>query len=692
MGNLKMRTKLIIMFIVTGLIPIVILGFILENRAELQMRNAALQENNLFFALKSEAINNYYNERRGDGLLISGISDIVEGLEIIEEQGENSEEWQQKYRDIERLLYTAIGQYEFSDVFLTNKSGDIVISSQYGDVLEGLNIIERNYLQKALSGIQNWSELFFSDLIGDNTVVLSTPIYSRGSSNTVLGTVNIFVDQETIDSIVHTEIERIGESGNAYVVNEDGLLLTNTRLGEYAENAAMEIEIDTEVTRISSSALIDQNYAFEFTDTYKNYLGREVLGSAGVVRIGETYGTLIIEVDEAEALSSLITSRNITFVLVAIAGTLGLVAALYFATTISRPITVAVEESNVIASLDIRKDIPEKLLGRKDEIGDLSKALQSITNSLREVISEISQSAEQVSASSEELTATSHQSSVGIIEVAKTVGEIAIGASEQASNTEEGSSKAVLLGETIANDQAYMKELNEASVRVNKVVEEGLIEIKNLTKITEESSKGTREVQQGIINTNDSAKKISEASSVIASIANQTNLLALNAAIEAARAGEAGKGFSVVADEIRKLAEQSTKSTQTIDEVVAELQSNSNSAVEIMERVAAILIEQDSGVKESQEKYVTISKAMKEAEMAVEKLNVSGAEMEKMKDAIVETLQNLSAIAEENSASTEEVSTSMQEQSASIEDISRASEGLSELAQNLQSIIMKFKV
>lgn len=691
MKNLKMRNKLIVMFIITGLLPILILSFILQSSIANQMRESVYKENSLFFDLKNESVNNFFDGRMADGLVISEVADVYQGLELRATLGEKSMQWKKGYKIIDGLLATAVEQYGFSDIFLTNEDGEVVLTSQFKDEIEGVNLTESEYIQKGLAGEQNWSEIFYSGFINGNAIVLSTPIY-RDNSSRVIGTVNIIIEQKVIDAIVHKGIDGIGLSADSYIVDKDGLLLTNKKNGEYSENAAMEISIDTEVTRLMSEAITNMDMDFEFTEIYKDYLGNEVLGSAGVVKIGGTYGALIIEVDEAEAMSDLAATRTITLIVASSAVLIGLIAAIYFATTISKPITVAVEKSNVIANLDITKDISEKLLNRKDEIGDLSRALQSITTSLREVISDISQSSEQLSASSEELTATSQQSSAGIIEVAKTVGEIALGAAEQASNTEEGSSKAVLLGETFAKEQAYVKELNEASVKVNRVVEEGLIEIENLTKITAESSKGTREVHQGIINTNDSAKKISEASSVIASIAAQTNLLALNAAIEAARAGEAGKGFSVVADEIRKLAEQSTNSTQTIDEVVHELQNNSNYAVEIMERVSAILIEQDSSVKESRDKYVTINKAMKEAEMAVEKLNVSGEEMEKMKDAIVETLQNLSAIAEENSASTEEVSASMQEQSASIEEISRSSEGLSELAQNLHTIIKKFKV
>jgi len=113
---------------------------------------------------------------------------------------------------------------------------------------------------------------------------------------------------------------------------------------------------------------------------------------------------------------------------------------------------------------------------------------------------------------------------------------------------------------------------------------------------------------------------------------------------------------------------------------------------EIMGRVTSILNEQQESVKGSIEKYMMIENAIGEAKGAVEKLSVSGEEMEKMKNEIMDTLQNLSAIAEENSTSTEEVSASMEEQTASMEEISSASEGLSGLAQDLQSIIMRFKV
>nr|WP_280528559.1 methyl-accepting chemotaxis protein [Tissierella praeacuta] len=224
------------------------------------------------------------------------------------------------------------------------------------------------------------------------------------------------------------------------------------------------------------------------------------------------------------------------------------------------------------------------------------------------------------------------------------------------------------------------------------IINNGLKEIENLSRITEESNVASKAIQEVILKTNDSSIKIGQASNVIASIAEQTNLLALNAAIEAARAGEAGKGFAVVAEEIRKLAEQSSASTMSIDEIVNDLQANSKDAVTTIERVSNIANEQTQSVINSRDKYILIYEAMKKADKEIEQLNVSGLEMNSMKDTILDTLQNLSAIAQENSAATEEVTATIEEQVASMEEIANGSEALSELAQELQSIVVKFKI
>ncbi|MBU9711944.1 hypothetical protein [Evansella tamaricis] len=116
MKYLKMRNKLISMFILTGLLPLLVLSIYLHNQIEDQMVSDALSENATFFDLKRGIIADFYSERMGDGIVISNIPDVYEGLEIYENYGVHSREWQEDYRDLDHVLHTAVEQYEFLDI------------------------------------------------------------------------------------------------------------------------------------------------------------------------------------------------------------------------------------------------------------------------------------------------------------------------------------------------------------------------------------------------------------------------------------------------------------------------------------------------------------------------------------------------------------------------------------------------
>lgn len=312
-------------------------------------------------------------------------------------------------------------------------------------------------------------------------------------------------------------------------------------------------------------------------------------------------------VNKSEVLQDL-RSFNLVVLLIFVIGAILLIGYMVISIRqLMKPIIASTAYAKKLGSGDFRECVSEKYLRREDEIGGLTKAFHELNENFSELVSEIIESSYQVASSIDELNITADEVANTSVDIAKTIDEIAKVATDQAASTEVGATKTFALGRLIEANKAHMNNLNEASANIVTMIGDGLKIVMDLTDKTRDTNKAANEIFEVITKTDESTSKIGEASNVIASIAEQTNLLALNAAIEAARAGEAGKGFAVVADEIRKLAEQSTASTKDIDDIVYELVESSRIAVGTINHVNDIIKEQVHAVKETEDKFVDIS-------------------------------------------------------------------------------------
>ncbi len=406
-------------------------------------------------------------------------------------------------------------------------------------------------------------------------------------------------------------------------------------------------------------------------------------GEEGALSIGYTMD------DTYEAIKKTIISVIISGLFVLIVLGIVLYRVSNYAVQIVRRLN---EQMGFMGDGDFTHEVPEDLVSKNDEFGEISESVHIMQNSVKDILRNVIGAAEQLAASAQQLTATSQQSATAAEEVAKVIEEIAHGASDQSRETEQGVLDISVLGDLVMDNKSDIDNLTNITQDVDHLKEEGLEILKELVEKSNVNGQAAQEIQTIIINTNESAEKIVTASEMINSIADQTNLLALNAAIEAARAGEAGRGFAVVADEIRKLAEQSNEFSNEISNIVTDLTNQTSTAVNTMEEVGEIVSSQNESVNMTNNKFDGIAQALEQMTKIINHINELSDEMANKKEAIMVTIEGLSAISQQNAAGTEEASASVEEQTSSTEEIAHSSEALAKIAVELNEQVSKFTI
>ena len=327
--------------------------------------------------------------------------------------------------------------------------------------------------------------------------------------------------------------------------------------------------------------------------------------------------------------------------LLLLATVLALIVGVFAAWAITRQIVIPLNQTLKVAERVASGDLSHNLeSGRQDELGQLQRAMQSMTVGLRELIGGISDGVTQIASAAEQLSAVTEQTSAGVNsqkvetdQVATAMNEMAATVQEVARNAEEASEAAVA-----ADQQAR---------EGDQVVGEAIAQIERLATEVGNSTVAMGELKR-------ESDKIGSVLDVIKSVAQQTNLLALNAAIEAARAGEAGRGFAVVADEVRNLAHRTQESAQQVQKMIEELQisargsvstmeesqRHSQDSVEIANRAGERLISVTERIGEIDGMNQSVATATEEQTSVVESINMDITEINTLNQEGVENLQS----------------------------------------------------
>ena len=523
-----------------------------------------------------------------------------------------------------------------------------------------------------------WSEPFYDEVSKITMLTIAKPIIK---DNKKVGVVTVDLAINQLEDYIKNI--KVGEQGYAFIVTGDGYYLATT---DAEKNLKVKISEDSvgKISQVGKTITDAKESMLVRNDAFgaDSYVSVTPIGTTGLKLV------LVLPTEEFHAGINKIMYANImVFVMILIA--ISLLIIYLFNNRINMPLTKLIGSAKGLASGDLTTAVSVE---RDDEIGELAEDFKIMSNNFKKIITDVNRMAQQVASSGQELCSGSEQSAVGTQEIAQSIVKVAEAVAEQSTLIDKAAESVAVISNSIntASDSAEKTLENVESSAVS--AKNGYTSVKSAIGQMENIDAKINEAAETVLNLGTQSKQIGEIVSTISDIAGQTNLLALNAAIEAARAGEQGRGFAVVADEVRKLAEQSQVAAKHIADLIREIQTQTTKAVEFMKtgtqevKLGSQLVG-DAG-KTFSEIVTKVDKVTLDVKLVV-------AEIKKIvqeRDLMVKLIDNLEVIGTKTSDQSQNVSATVEEQAATLEQLAAVSRSLSEMSQELHKVVNSFKV
>ncbi|WP_077601769.1 methyl-accepting chemotaxis protein [Oceanobacillus sojae] len=645
------RFKLVLSFFLILLVPGIIIGVITYFSSINTVENQQMNQVEELNTMMDQTIDNQFELKKND-------ADVMSEM-ITAEQINDPEELNRVFSQYIRL------HNEVTEIYVGTPDGEF-FNQPALEVADDYDPRERDWYKEAMD---NPGEVIISNpyvsASGDGAIGVSVSKTLEDGS----GVIGIDVSTDFIQSLA-SEV-KIGDHGYTILLdtNQNVIYHPEMEVGEEAGQAFYQNMYDKDAG----------SFEYKYNDTSKLmvYNTNSMTGwkIAGTIDYSEVQSTA------KSITSTLIVVLSITLIL-------GIGVILLLIRSVIRPIKEIREKAEIISTGDLTQSVEVKT---NDEIGQLGNAFNNMGESLRELVRDVELNAQQVAASAEELNANADQMTSSSEQVSLAIQEVSSSAEHQLSGTEDGVHSLEEVSTGVGRVVESSTEVTELVQKMNTQAEVGGQAVSNtLNQMTS--------IQSSVENTNENissllerSKQVSTILNAITDISEQTNLLALNAAIEAARAGEHGKGFAVVADEVRKLAEQSKLSATQIREIITGIQTDVENAVEKMSQVTSDV---NSGLDVSYDaidKFGEIMRSSESIKPQMEEVTSISEQMAAAVGQLTETVGDLASIARNNAASSQEVAASSEEQLASMEEISASAKSLSSMAEDLSEKISKYK-
>jgi methyl-accepting chemotaxis protein len=654
-----LKVKFIAIFLLISLVPMLVLTFILTSQSTSALKKKTAEEQALSAKVGADFVNSWLSEK------IKSTEEIIKKNPAFQTG--------QAANILPILKVMEQSDPDVSVITFVDKAG--MLSDTDGNVHDGSKF--DNIKQVITSKKLYISNITLNTFTQKYSIFLDIPILNEQGE--FIGAIQPEVDASKLLQLI--ENIKIGESGYAYLLSADGFYIAHPddkKVGRNYKEFALPGKIEAY-----------QNTVFAKDQGTVSYPEQSESKSASFTKVESSNWKLIVTAPANEVFKTVQQIQNKAVILMIAALILISLIAIYVASFMTRSILDISRMMTQVSQGDLTGRLKVK---GKDELERVKESINSMLDSFTDIIRKITQSTEHVAASSEELTAIANDSTQASEHIVKSVDVVVRGSEVQVQGSEETTVAMEEMATGVQTIAISASTVADTALNVVQEVSAGSQDIQHAISQMIKMSQSVEDTAAIVRSLETKSHAIQQTVQLISEIAGQTNLLALNASIEAARAGEHGRGFSVVAAEVRKLAEQTTTATNHIS-------SHIQDTLQAITEAAASM---NNGLSE-----VSLSVTQ------VEKTGVTFGVIQKSVQHVNDQIQEVSAVTEQISAGTQEVSASMAEmavimknssnklnevsraagdQHHSMKEILSASESLSTMSNELQEMVSRFKI